>query len=113
MKSFMVPVIMALLGFALVTLADFGKMKAEEAQIIDNFESGMFDEFISIETEVNDSDVDDKDLEDMDGDEDRLLQCAWCRLRCMAQCAVAPNGTCTCTKMFLGLEFCYEKRGRS
>ncbi|XP_059098353.1 uncharacterized protein LOC131892570 [Tigriopus californicus] len=105
MKSLIVPVVIALFGFALMTLADMGELEAEEAKIIEDFESGMFDQFISIETEINDSDVDtvDEGGEDMDGSEDRLFHGAWCRLKCLPRCAAAPNGTCTCTKMFLGI----------
>eukprot|EP00094_Tigriopus_californicus_P014025 TCALIF_13581-PA protein Name:"Protein of unknown function" AED:0.07 eAED:0.07 QI:0/0.5/0/0.66/1/1/3/0/125 len=105
MKNLIFPVIVALFGFALMTLADMGDLEAEEAKILEDFESGMFDEFISIETEINDSDVgaDDEDGEDTDGSEDRLFLGGWCRLKCLPKCAAAPNGTCTCTKMFLGI----------
>lgn len=77
MKSFIFPVIVALLGFALVTLADFGDSDAEEAKIIEDFENGMFDSFITIQTEVNDdddnNDDDDDDLEDVEEPQDRYV----------------------------------------
>ncbi|TRY80351.1 hypothetical protein TCAL_15453 [Tigriopus californicus] len=74
MKSFLVPVIIALFGFALVTLADMDDLETEEAKISEDFESGMFDEFISVVTEINDSDenADDEDAEDTAGGQNRM-----------------------------------------
>ncbi|TRY80827.1 hypothetical protein TCAL_17441 [Tigriopus californicus] len=104
MKSFFIPVLIALLGFSLLTLADFGANREnnEESQGLSGLENGVI---VSVEAKISESNEVEEDQEEQDegGSQNRAIDPASCAVKCQPVCVSAPAGSnCTCTQFFLG-----------